>query len=72
VSFDPHPELEALRRDTVRALEIADEQAEIRAMSRGELEAQVLEGDRAQATARVSVSERIASPIVSATCCQAG
>jgi hypothetical protein len=53
VSFDPHPEpeLEALRRDTVRALEIADEQAEIRAMSRGELEAQVLEGDRAQATA---------------------
>ena len=53
VSFDPHsePELEALRRDTVRALEIADEQAEIRAMSRGELDAQVLEGGRAQATA---------------------
>ena len=44
VSLDPHPdpELEALRRDTVRALEIADEQAELRAMSRGELEAQVL------------------------------
>jgi hypothetical protein len=53
VSFGPHPgpELGALRKDTLRALEIADEQAEIRAMSRGELEAQVLEGDRAQATA---------------------
>ena len=53
VSFDPHPspELEALRKDTFRALEIADEQAEIRALSRGELEAQVLESDRAQATA---------------------
>jgi hypothetical protein len=53
VSFSPHPEpvLEALRNDTLRALEIADERAEIRAMSSGELEAQVLEGDRAQATA---------------------
>ena len=52
VSFSPHPgpELEILRNDTLRALEIADEQAEIRAMSRGELEAQVLEGDRAQAS----------------------
>jgi hypothetical protein len=53
VSFDPHPEpeLEALRKDTFRALEITDEHAEIRATSRGELEAQVLESDRAQATA---------------------
>jgi hypothetical protein len=36
VSFGPHPEpeLEALRKDTFRALEIADEHAEIRAMSR--------------------------------------
>ena len=61
VSFDPHPgpELEALRRDTVRALEIAGEQAEIRAMSRGELEAQVLEGDRAQATAPRDVSSQL-------------
>jgi hypothetical protein len=49
VSFDPHPEpeLEALRKDTFRALEITDEHAEIRATSRGELEAQVLESDRA-------------------------
>ena len=53
VSFAPHPEpeLEALRNDTFRALEIADEHAEIRATSRGELEAQVLQADRAQATA---------------------
>ena len=58
---DPHPdpELEAMRRDTFRALEIADEQAEIRAMSRGELEAQVLEGDRAQATAPRDVSSQL-------------
>jgi hypothetical protein len=53
VSFTPHPgpELEALRGDTLRALEIADEHAEIRAMSRGELEAQLLDADRAQADA---------------------
>ena len=51
VSFAPHPgpELEALRNDTFRALEIADEHAEIRAMSRGELEAQLLQADGAQA-----------------------
>ena len=53
VSFAPHPEPEheALRKDTFRALEIADEHAETRALSRGELEAQVLEADRVQATA---------------------
>ncbi|MGD0378100.1 MAG: MobF family relaxase [Streptosporangiaceae bacterium] len=53
VSFAPHlePGLEALRKDTFHALEIADEHAEIRALSRGELEAQVLEADRAQVTA---------------------
>jgi hypothetical protein len=39
VSFGPHPELElaALQRDTFQALEIADQQAEIRAISRGSL-----------------------------------
>jgi hypothetical protein len=53
VRFGPTagPELEALREDTFRALEIADEQAEIRCMARGELEAQVLEADRLQAAA---------------------
>ena len=61
VSFGPHPgpELEALRKDTFRALEIADEHAEIRAMSRGELEAQVLEADRAQATAPPDTSSQL-------------
>ena len=53
VSFCPHPgpELETLRTDTLRALEIADEHAEFRAMGRGELEAQLLQADRAQAAA---------------------
>ena len=53
VSFGPHPEpeLAAMQRDTFHALEITDEQAEIRVMSRGELEARVVEGDRAQAAA---------------------
>ena len=53
VSFAPRPEpeLEALRKDTFRALEIAGEHAEIQAASRGELEAQVLQADRAQAAA---------------------
>jgi len=61
VSFGPHPgpELEALRKDTLRALEIADEQAEIRAMSRGDLEAQILEGDRTQAVAPPDTSSQL-------------
>ena len=61
VSLDPHPdpELEALRRDAIRALEIAGEQAEFRAMSRGELEGRVLEGERAQATAPRDVSSQL-------------
>jgi hypothetical protein len=61
VTLDPHPEpeLEALRRDTVRALEIADEQAGLRVMSRGELEGQLLKGERAQATAPPDVSSQL-------------
>ena len=61
VSFGPHPgpELEALRKDTVRALEITDEHAEMRAMSRGELEAQVFEADRAQAAAPPDTSSQL-------------
>jgi hypothetical protein len=61
VSFGPHPgpELEALREDTFRVLEIANEQAEIRAMSQGELEAQVLEAGRAQATAPPDTSSQL-------------
>jgi hypothetical protein len=61
VSFSPHPgpELEILRNDTLRALEVADEQAKIRAMSRGELEAKVLEADRAQAMAPRDTSSQL-------------
>jgi hypothetical protein len=63
VSFAPHPgpelELEALRNDTFRALEIAGEHAEIRAVSRGELEAQVLQAERAQATAPPDTSSQL-------------
>ena len=61
VSLDPHPdpELEALRRDTVQALEIAGEQAEIRAMTRGKLEGRVLDGERAQATVPRDVSSQL-------------
>jgi len=61
VSFGPHPgpELEALRKDTFRALEITDEHAEIRAMTRGELEAQALYGNRAQATAPRDTSSQL-------------
>ena len=61
VSFTPHPEpeLAAMQRDTFQALEIADEQAEIHTVSRGELEARALEGNRAQATAPPDVSARL-------------
>ena len=62
VSPDPHlanPELENLRRATIRALEIRDEADIMRGMSRGELEAQVLEGKRAQASAPPEVSNRL-------------
>ena len=61
VSFgpDPGPELEALREDTFRALEIADKHAGIRAMSRGELEAQIFEADRVQATAPPDTSSQL-------------
>jgi hypothetical protein len=61
VSFGPHPgpELEALRKDTFRALEIPGEQAEIRARSLGELEARMLEGDRVQTTALQDMSSQL-------------
>jgi hypothetical protein len=45
------PELETLRQDAIRALEIPDEQALIRAAARGELEARELRGQQAQAAA---------------------
>jgi hypothetical protein len=45
-----------MRAATIRALEYRDEAAIIRGMTRGELEAQVLEGDRARASAPPDVS----------------
>jgi hypothetical protein len=40
-----------MRRDTIRALEIADDEALIRAASHGELAARVVRGEQAQAAA---------------------
>jgi hypothetical protein len=54
VSLQPHrgnPELENMRQATITALEIRDEAAILRGLDRGELEAQVLAGERAQAGA---------------------
>jgi hypothetical protein len=54
VSFEPHrsnPELEVMRNAVFTALAIRDEAAILRGMHRGELEARVLAGERAQASA---------------------
>jgi len=54
ISADPHagnPELERMRADTIRELQIPDEEALLRAASRGELEADVQAGERVMATA---------------------
>ncbi len=62
VSPGPHlvsPELEQLRAVAIRALEIPDEADIIRGMTRGELEAQVLEGERVHATAPPDVSAQL-------------
>ncbi len=45
------PELETLRQDAIRALEIPDDEALIQAASNGELEARVLRGQQAHAAA---------------------
>ena len=45
------PELETMRRDAIRAVEIADDEALIRAASHGELEARVTRGEQSQAAA---------------------
>ena len=60
ISARPHldrPELEAMRQDTIRSLEITVE--ELSEMSRGELEARVAEGQRATAAAPADVSSRL-------------
>ena len=65
VSPSPHrgnPELEAMRQATIRALEIRDEADIIRGLTRGELEARVLDAERAQASAPPEVSASCGSP----------
>jgi hypothetical protein len=62
VSPSPHlasPELEHLRGATIRALEIRDEADILRGMSRGALEARILEGERAQANAPPDLSDQL-------------
>ncbi len=59
VSPEPHrsnPELENMRKAVFTALEIRDEADIIRGLHRGELEARILAGQRAQATAPPDVS----------------
>ena len=59
IAVEPHtgnPELETFRRSAMNALEIPDEQAVLRSMTVGQLEAAVAEGDRAVAFAPPEVS----------------
>ena len=62
VSLLPHrssPELEDMRLAAIRALEIRDETEIIRGMTHGELEARILEAERAQASAPPDVSRQL-------------
>ena len=62
VSPEPHrnnAELETMRRATIAALEIRGEADIMRGLDRGELEARVLEGERAQASAPPDVSSQV-------------
>ncbi len=62
VSFLPHrssPELEGMRLAAIRALEIRDEAAIIRGMTRGELEARTRQAERARASAPPDVSRQL-------------
>ena len=62
IAPEPHrgnPELDHLRRTAIRALEIRDETEIIRGMTHGELEARILDGERAQASAPPDVSREL-------------
>ena len=62
IAVEPHtgnPELETFRRSAMIALEIPDEQAVLRSMTVGQLEAAVAEGDRAVAFAPPEVSANL-------------
>ena len=61
-SLEPHrgnPELEAMRKAVFAALEIRDEADIIRGLSRGQLEARALQGQRARAAAPPDVSRQL-------------
>jgi hypothetical protein len=53
------PELEGMRQATIRALEIRDEADIIRGLTRGELEARVLDAERTHVTAPPEVSSQL-------------
>ena len=62
IAPEPHrgnPELDHLRQAAIRALEIRDETEIIRRMTHGELEARILDGDRALASAPPDVSREL-------------
>ena len=62
VSLEPHrsnPELENMRKAAFTALEIRDEADIIRGLHRGELEARILAGERARASAPLDVSQTL-------------
>jgi len=54
-----NPELDHLRRIAIRALELCDETEITRGMTHGELEARILDADRAQASAPPDVSREL-------------
>ncbi len=59
IAPEPHrgnPELDAMRQAAIRALEVRDEAEIVRGMTHGELEARILDGNRAQASAPPDVS----------------
>ncbi len=60
VSPEPHrnnPELDVMRLSTMKALELTEDS--YRTMTRGELEARILDGERAQASAPTDVSSQL-------------
>jgi hypothetical protein len=62
IAPEPHrgnPELDHLRRTAIRALEIRDETEIVRRMTHGELEARILDADRALASAPADVSREL-------------
>ena len=62
IAPEPHrgnPELDRLRQAAIRALELRDETEIVRRMTHGELEARILDAERAQASAPPDVSREL-------------